>query len=327
MKQPRHVCSMALLCAVAIHVVSIAHGQYQPQAAGEARHALSVEAKQRHRAAVSAFAHKHYEDAIKLFMEADKLQPSPAIAYNVARAYEALQEPALALDSYRSYLARAGHPNDEQLVLRRIAYLSRQLARRDSEREALPAASPDASADVEPASPSASPELPVPSARAGVLDADSEPHDSNGALPANRFARAPPWSVKRGPPHDPDTNPNRRGSAFTTAGVVTLAAGAAALGGALVFEELRLSAQTSARAQTEQIKYADALQTMESRQTLARVLAATGGVVVLGGLTLVIIGANARTDSDARGSTKGPMTQLALSFGLASCRLTVHGRY
>jgi hypothetical protein len=70
---------------------------------------------------------------------------------------------------------------------------------------------------------------------------------------------------------------------------VTLGAGGAALGGALVFELLRRGAESDAESDDTQIGYQDALDTMESHQTTARILAGVGGALVITGGVLLAI--------------------------------------
>jgi tetratricopeptide (TPR) repeat protein len=84
-------------------------------------------AKRWHRAGVKAYAQRRYQQAIEYFEQADHAQPSAALSYNVARAYEALGDDARAVKWYRDYLSRSGHPEDLRQVQRRIALLARQL--------------------------------------------------------------------------------------------------------------------------------------------------------------------------------------------------------
>jgi hypothetical protein len=95
-------------------------------------------------------------------------------------------------------------------------------------------------------------------------------------------------------PAAPVTPPpqDRSNEAGTGLGIwpwVTLGAGGAALGGALVFEILRRGAESDAEDDPTQIGYHDKLDKMESHQTTARILAGVGGaLVVTGGVLLAI---------------------------------------
>jgi hypothetical protein len=68
---------------------------------------------------------------------------------------------------------------------------------------------------------------------------------------------------------------------------VTLGAGGAALGGAVVLELLRDGSEDRARRERTQIGYHEALEQMQSRQTASRVLAGLGGALLVGGGVLV----------------------------------------
>ena len=70
---------------------------------------------------------------------------------------------------------------------------------------------------------------------------------------------------------------------------VTLGAGGAALGGALVFELLRRGSESDAKAENTQIAYQEKLDQMESQKTTARILAGVGGALVITGGVLLAI--------------------------------------
>jgi len=53
---------------------------------------------------------------------------------------------------------------------------------------------------------------------------------------------------------------------------------------------MRRSAESDAKAETTQIGYADKLDTMQSRQTAARILAVTGGVFAIAGGVFLYLG-------------------------------------
>jgi hypothetical protein len=68
---------------------------------------------------------------------------------------------------------------------------------------------------------------------------------------------------------------------------ITLGAGGAALGGALVFELLRGGSEDRARRERTQIGYHAALEQMQGRKTASRVLLGIGGALIVGGGVLV----------------------------------------
>jgi tetratricopeptide (TPR) repeat protein len=81
-----------------------------------------------YRASVKAFAEHRYRDAIQRSTEADRVLPSPANAYNIARAYEALGDTSHALAAYRDYLHRSPGAEDREHVKHRVARHERRLA-------------------------------------------------------------------------------------------------------------------------------------------------------------------------------------------------------
>jgi tetratricopeptide (TPR) repeat protein len=87
-------------------------------------------AQARHRAAIAAFANGHYRDAIDLFLEANRLRPSAAFSFNVARCYEQLDDASSALSWYREYLRRSDHASDTRQIARHIARLEKRLAQK-----------------------------------------------------------------------------------------------------------------------------------------------------------------------------------------------------
>src|SRR5262245_45191675 len=88
------------------------------------------EARARHRAGVEAFADKHYAEAIDAFLSSDALHPTPASAFNIAKAYEAQGDVSRALSFYREYLRRAPHASDSTAVTQKAEQLAKQLSAR-----------------------------------------------------------------------------------------------------------------------------------------------------------------------------------------------------
>jgi hypothetical protein len=71
------------------------------------------------------------------------------------------------------------------------------------------------------------------------------------------------------------------------------------LGGALTFEILRRGAESDAESEPTQIAYADHYDTMESHQTVARVLTGVGGALVIAGGVLLILDLNSDKKTEA----------------------------
>jgi tetratricopeptide (TPR) repeat protein len=109
---------LGLVCAVAAILASAGRARADEETASAA---------QEHRRGVQAFAEGRYREAIESFRRADALRPSPAISFNVARAYERLGDPSSAILEYREYLRRAPRARDAQKVQRRVRLLEQQL--------------------------------------------------------------------------------------------------------------------------------------------------------------------------------------------------------
>jgi hypothetical protein len=108
--------------------------------------------------------------------------------------------------------------------------------------------------------------------------------------PAAAATPAPVAAAGPAPAPTPADQPREQGgSGFGIWPWVTLGAGGAALGGALVFELLRRGTEDDAKNDKTQVGYQEKLDKMESQQTAARILAGVGGaLVVTGGVLLVL---------------------------------------
>lgn len=248
-----------------------------------------------HRAAVAAFASGHYREAIARWLEANAIRPSVAISFNIARAHERLDQVSDALAWYRDYLDRAKQPSDRASVTRRVQHLEDRLSRdraRSFDLVLNPSVAELAARELSalpvaaPVPPPVAPMVPAPPvAAARARDAPSEGHVSE----------------------------------VTIVGVVALGLGAAALGGALAFEVMRSDAEDDAKHETTQVRFADDIDTMRSRQVIARVLLGVGvGLLGTGG-GLVLVGATRQNERAG--------ARLALSCPLPNCGASVTGRF
>ena len=87
-------------------------------------------ARERFQAGVRAYEEGRYRDAVDLLLEADRAMHSPAFAYNIGLAYEAMEDPASALRWFRSYLREAPDTEDRPAVEKRIGALEAALQKR-----------------------------------------------------------------------------------------------------------------------------------------------------------------------------------------------------
>ena len=84
-------------------------------------------ARQHYLSGAQLYAQGKYSDAVDQFLAADRMAPSAALSYDIARAYEKLGETSLALRWYRDYLHRAGEPADAPKLRRVVDSLERVL--------------------------------------------------------------------------------------------------------------------------------------------------------------------------------------------------------
>jgi hypothetical protein len=220
------------------------------------------------REGVEAYEAGLFELSIEYFRSADRLYPSAAHSFNIARAHERLGNEREALTAYREYLSRAPGSPHATLVNARITALSERAADR------APAGSPGESA---------------PATAAQVRrqsDAEAGVHPS--ALPSRNPATEhasesrKPWAI------------------------VALAAGGVALTGAGVFEWLRRDAESDVRdarrdPERSQLDHAELIDRAESRQTAAQISFGLGAALLTTGTILWLLDEPVR-DRAARAS-------------------------
>jgi hypothetical protein len=132
-----------------------------------------------------------------------------------------------------------------------------------------------------------------------ALQAQSTPVDAPAAAVAPAAAATPTDAPKDQP----------RDAGSKGLGIwpwVTLGAGGAALGGALVFELMRRSSESDAEADKTQVGYQEKLEEMESRQTTARILAGVGGALVIAGGVLVVLDMGSSSSEKAASLSVAP---------------------
>lgn len=275
-----------------------------------------AKAKSRYEAGVAAYRDGRYRDAIDLFIQADRLAPSPAFSFNVARAYAQAGDVAHALRWYRDYLRRSPNASNEGDVKALVLEYERELAKRGVQQLTVlstPAAATVVlngtpvgvtpwTGELQPGSyrlelslrgfAESTRDVALPRERAIDVSVELTPAaEAAPGVPANAApARSQPTSTATptAPPAASQAHsPEKRESKFGPWPWITLGAGGAALGGAVVFELLRDGSQDRARRERTQIGYQDALDQMEGRQTAARVLAGLGGALMVGGGVLV----------------------------------------
>jgi len=303
--------SLACLCALSFAVASFARNPEaradapSEEAAMEQRRAA---AKVKYQQGAEAYSAGHYKDAVDAFLAADQLAPSAPLSFNIARAYEKLSDDAGALRWYRDYLRRNPEAANADTVRPLITALAENLRKKGVQQLTVVTSPAGATVTVDDQPVGVTPwtgelrpgEHHLLLSLRGYADAEKainlladQPLDANVHLEqqvqTNPQVVTPPPVTAPSAPTAPTSDAIPHGKKLGIVPWVTLGAGAAALGGALTFEILRRSAENDAKTADSQIEYHDHLQTMQGRQTAARVFLGTGGALLLtGGLMLLI---------------------------------------
>jgi hypothetical protein len=284
-----------------------------PSAVSEAQ---KQHAKELYQKGVAAYRAGQFSEAIDKLLDADRVMPNAAFSYNIALAYQAMGDERSALRWLRGYL-RQSTKKDEKAAekvrvleaelqakgLQQVTVLSKPggatlridgsvLGLTPFTTEIVPGSHyvtltldgyktvqkslelrPERSVDVdislEPAEPIAS------------TDVTSQPALS--APPPS----APPAATER-PQPAPPADSGHSSHALRPLTWASVGVGTALLGGSVVFELMRASAEKEARA-ASQADYPSDYDKVKSRQTVARVLAITGGVVLTTGIILLTV--------------------------------------
>lgn len=287
---------------------------------------------------VSAYGRGSYADAIEAFRAADALEPRPALAFNIARSYEQLQDWDDALKYYREYLARAPSAADREQVERHVHELSswRKPASAAPPRVKLVAEPLGATVWVDDEPVGRSPvtlELTRGLHRARFklagyrtyyttfdLSNGAKPLEVRGELERGSDTTPPPQRLEtaaHGGRPAPDAA--RTGSPLLRdLGFSAMIASAAALGGAVVFEVMRGDAERNAHNATDQAHSSDAFDRMRTNQMLAQVFAGAGGGLAALGVTLLVL---SRSDDDKEAHS----TRVALTCAPTKCNANLRG--
>lgn len=265
------------------------------------------QAKNAYEHGVAAYKVGRYRDAIDLFSSADRLAPRPALAFNIARAYDKLNEAGPALSFYREYLRRGAEAGSRASVERRVRELSALLATRGVQQITVLSTPSGAALSIDGRAFGTTPatlELPLGphritlnapghaeqtrSVELGTTDAllvelELGAASSVGTAPAAASAQVVPAQGATAPAVAESQEKRRLWPAW-----VVLGAGSAALTGAAVAEVMRSNAVDDARpADTSQVEVNENIEAAESYQTTARVLLGVGGALVVTGGALL----------------------------------------
>jgi tetratricopeptide (TPR) repeat protein len=305
----RKTTSSALACLVCLTLVVPALREARaadaPSAEGQAD-ARRLAAKDKFDQGVTAYKEERYQDAVRLFKDADAIAPSAALSFNVARALEKLDDTSGALRWYRDFLRRSPQAPNGPDVQSKVTTLAAALAQKGVQQISVLSEPAGAVVLLDGQNIGVTPitrDIPPGKHRLVLrLDGYQEstkdvvleprtPQDvtlqlaertetaakAPGASPATSSSNGQPGAVE-----------SDRGPRFGVAPYVLMGAGTAGLLGALGFELARRSADSDAEA-ASQNEFQGHYDTMEGRQTTARVLAGVGGALLVTGGVLFVL--------------------------------------
>lgn len=285
------------------------------------------EAKALYAEGVIQFRKGRYDAAIDAFLQADQLQPSAALSYNIARAYDAANAPSDSMYWYLDYLERAPDAPDRADIDVLIKEHERALAQRGVQLLIVRSSPPNAQVLVDGARQGTTPyrALLTPGRyRIQLVLAGYESRELSASLALDRTnalavelepekpkieATLPlsPQSPQTQGPIRPDNNASSPG-AYRPWPMVVTGVGVAGLGAAGVFELLRSNAEDDARGTNVQLEREQAQERMEGHQGTARALAVGGSIVALVGATFWFL-------DETRGSPEGVALSADLGRG------------
>jgi tetratricopeptide (TPR) repeat protein len=257
-------------------------------------------AKEKFEQGVAAYKEQRFADAVKLFLEADAIAPSAPLSFNVARAFEKLEDTSGALRWYRDFLRRSPQAANAAEVRAKVAALAAALAQRGLQQLSVLSDPDGATVLVDDQNVGVTPvtrDLPPGKHRLVVRLTGYKDHTSDVVLEAQTpqdvslrlelAPQAPPAGAAAALRSAPAPAVDR-GPRFGVLPVVLLSAGAASLVGSLGFELSRRSAESEAEA-APQTEFQAHYDTMQSRQTTSRVLAGVGGALLATGGVLFFL--------------------------------------
>lgn len=269
------------------------------------------QAKRQFARGVEHYRGARYAEAVSAFLAADQLAPSPALSFNIARAYERLHDTPGALRWYRDYLRRSPNAPNAAEVQTRIAALAARLAQDGLQQLTIFSTPSGASVAVDGHTLGMTPltaELPpgphrlalvLPGYRAAqrdVLVSPTLPGEFSFELAAaSRATGAPPGPARTTEPAPIDRDPARR---FGIVPWLVAGSGVIGLGGAVGFELARRADERRARSALTQLEFHEKLEDVERDQTRARVLAGVGGGLFITGSVMLLF--NDRKKSSTR---------------------------
>lgn len=241
-----------------------------------------------------------YQKAVQAFMDADRLAPSAPLSFNIARAYERLNDASGALRWYRDYLRRSPQAPNASEVRARVAALSGKLAQSGVQQLTVVSMPVGAGVVIDGRAVGVTPftgdlalgkhrvSLDLPGYRDqthDILLSPSAPSDLSTDLeeaPAQNQASLPGAST--------DSLSDRSGGRrFGIVPWLIAGGGIAGLSGALGFELSRRANEDDAKNAPDQPTFQAETDAMQRDKTTARVLAGVGGALFVTGAVMLFI--------------------------------------
>lgn len=294
-----------MLCIFAAFLAAPRARAEEPAGSSAASDAAKARAKAHLERGRKAYQEGRYKDAVDAFLDAHREVPSPELSFNAALAYEKLGDKAGALRFFREYLRQQPKASDRERVAARIGQLETKLRERGVQQVSILSEPAGATIFVDDRPIGVTPwtgellpgrhdlrlrregyrdarqafELPAHRAIDVSVALEAAPTDPATPAPPPAPAPAPP------PPVEDQPAPPKK-----SVGVWTWAAfgvGAAAFGGALVFEMARSRAEEDVKTEPTRVARLEANDRMESHQTIARIFAGVGAAAVVAGGVLL----------------------------------------
>jgi tetratricopeptide (TPR) repeat protein len=267
-----------------------------------------AEAKAQFEKGATLYREQRYEEAVIAFLAADRLTPNPALSFNIARAYERLDDTSSALRWYRDYLRRAPDAGNAGDVEAKVRSLDGVLVLRGLQQVTILSSPPGASVTVDGRDVGVTPytgdhsigeravTLKVSDYREKRfrLDLTSDaPRELNVDL--SRVEPAPaPTAASTAPAAVREPSAETR---FGVAPYIVAGSGGVLLAFALGFELARRSEESKAEDARSQIEFAGHVESMEDMKTTSRIFLGLGSAALVTGGVLYFL--NERRESPA----------------------------
>ncbi|MBN2192618.1 MAG: PEGA domain-containing protein [Polyangiaceae bacterium] len=326
---------IALLAITAAAILSAGPAVAQPSAAAPSEPAVAdgepapaptddQPARTEYERGAQAFAAGRYREAIEHFIATNRLSPNPALAYNIALAYDSMGDSASALRYYRDYLRALPQAEDRTEVTASIRRLEQRLAEWGVQQLTVMSDPAGGTLSVDGARVGVTPwtgELTPDSHHLEVTLPGYSPATIEVSLVEDRaidvrvnlhaIERAETPAVESPPPEPAPAResypprPPRRLDTVEVVGIGALGLGVGSLLGAVLLERSRAAAEDEAVGAETQIAAAAELERIDRRRNAARIAAGIGAGLFVTGAAVIAIGWTSSKTNQRRGTRVG----------------------